>query len=227
VSRPAGSGHAALLIAACRRLIDTYDVDGWWPARTRFEVMVGAVLVQNTRWANVAAAIRALRGAGVLHPRGIATAESADLAALIRPAGCQSVKVRRLQALATWAGEVGNLRRLAAIDTVPLRRALLGVHGIGYETADAILCYAFDRQRFIADKYARTWLGRMGCVPPSVLRSYEACRRHVEAELQHQRVDLPALHAAIVLHGQAVCRPRPACTHCGLRDACVLRLESG
>lgn len=218
--RQAGSRQVAPLIAACRRLIDIYEVDGWWPARTRFEVMVGAVLVQNTRWANVAAAMRALRGAGALNAGVISTLDPADLAALIRPAGCQSVKTRRLQAMAAWAGGVGNLRRLAGIETVRLRHALLGVHGIGYETADAILCYAFDRQQFIADKYARTWLGRMGCVPQSVLRSYEACRNHVEGELHCERIDLPALHAAIVLHGQAICGPQPACTQCALRDQC-------
>ena len=220
MTRRAGSHYSVSLIAACRRLIATYDVVGWWPARSRFEVMVGAVLVQNTRWPNAAAAIRALRCAGALHPRVISALEPADLMVLIRPAGCQSVKTRRLQALAAWAGDVGNLRRFAAFDTVRLRRALLGVHGIGYETADAILCFAFDRPQFIADKYARTWFGRMGCVPQSVLGSYEACRRYVERELAGQGIDLFDLHAAIVLHGQVQCRLQPLCAQCVLRDEC-------
>lgn len=202
-----------------------YDVDGWWPARTRFEVMVGAVLVQNTRWVNVAAAIGALRRERCLNSQTISTLKPAQLARLIRPAGCQTVKARRLQALSAWVERAGGLRRLSAIDTDQLRSELLGVHGIGHETADAILCFAFDRPRFVADKYARNWIGRMGLAVPRQLGGYEACRKFVEGGLIRSTVKLRDLHAAIVMHAQSICTARPACDDCRLRVTCQFALN--
>ena len=212
---------ALTLPVASRRLIGMYEVRGWWPARSCFEVMVGAVLVQNTRWPNVAAALRSLRAAGCLSPGKISTLESADLSTLIRPAGCQTVKARRLQALCDWLTHAGGLRTLARLDDDALRSALLSVHGIGYETADAILCFGFDRPRFVADKYARQWIGRMGLAVADEVAGYERCRTYVERELRRSRIDLAHLHAAIVLHAQAVCRKQPHCSACTLRQDCA------
>ncbi len=182
--------------------------------------MVGAVLVQNSRWANVTPAIRDLRAARCLSPATISTLETAHLAVLIRSAGCQSVKARRLQALAGWVHRSGGLRSLAAWHTDRLRDELLGVHGIGHETADAILCFAFGRPRFVADKYARQWLARMGLAAFPERDSYEACRQFVERGLGRANVDLADLHAAIVLHAQSTCRARPDCDACALRVHC-------
>jgi len=214
-------GVSPSLPGASRRLLGMYDVDGWWPARTRFEVMLGAILVQNTRWPNAAAALRALRRERRLTPASISTLESAYLSELIRPAGCQSVKASRLQALAAWVERAGGLRSLEALDTDRLRTELLAVHGIGHETADAILCFGFGRPRFVADKYARRWLDRMGlAVSPLQTRAYEPCRKFVEQRLRGTNIDLGELHAAIVLHAQSICRARPNCESCDLRRDC-------
>jgi endonuclease-3 related protein len=210
----------AKLADACRRLIGMYDVDGWWPARSRFEVMAGAVLVQNTRWPNAAAALRALRSHRLLRPAAISTSKPADLTALISPAGCQRVKARRLRALARWVEREGGLRSLANRDTDALRAGLLGVHGVGPETADAILCFAFGRPRFVADKYARTWLARMGLAAARDVATYEACRAFVENGLERADIGFDELHAAIVSHAQAVCGARPACRRCAFGAAC-------
>lgn len=216
-----GPAKRSSLSDACARLLSMYDVDGWWPARSRFEVMVGAVLVQNTRWSNVTAAIGALRRARCLRPESISTLKPADLADLISSAGCQSVKARRLQAMAAWIERAGGLRRLATLDTDKLRAELLGVHGIGHETADAMLCFAFGRPCFVADRYARHWLGRMGVAPPLELHEYESCRAFVERGLQqHVSIGLADLHAAIVLHAKAVCTRNPSCGECGLQTNC-------
>jgi len=216
-----GGGSAeASLQSACRRLIGMYHVEGWWPARTRFEVLVGAVLVQNTRWVNVAAAIRTLRRARSLSPGVIATSKPADLAALIRPAGCQTVKARRLRAMAEWVEGAGGLRSLSALDTGKLHSELPTVHGVGHETADAILCFGFGRPRFVADKYARSWIARMGLAPPRETADYEACRNYVEQGLRGTTVDLGDLHAAIVLHAQSICSARPSCADCPLGGTC-------
>jgi endonuclease-3 related protein len=216
----AESAPDCTLATACRQLLGMYDVREWWPARSRFEVMVGAVLVQNTRWGNVAKAIRILRGRRCMSPTAIAATPPADLAAIIRPAGCQSVKARRLRAMAEWVQAVGGLRKLPRLDTPTLRAGLLSVHGIGPETADAILCFGFSRRQFVADAYARRWLERMGLVSAAAIRTYEARRHYVESTLQRSNIDYADLHAAIVLHAQERCTVRPECERCGLRRTC-------
>jgi endonuclease-3 related protein len=183
--------------------------------------MVGAVLVQNTRWKNVEAAIRSLRSAECLTPEAISLQGLAGLGTLIRPAGCQSVKARRLKALADWVNDVGGIRRITRLSSSRLRKDLLSVHGIGSETADAILCFGFDRPTFIADRYARRWLGRMGVTPADVLISYERCRQFFGPQLENLQIDLADLHAAIVLHGQSVCGSMPSCTGCPIRSQCL------
>ena len=215
-----GDARIKRLESACSRLVRHYPVAGWWPARSRFEVMAGAVLVQNTRWANVASAIRALRRARCLTPAALAALRAAQLEDLIRTAGCQSVKARRLRALADRIERAGGLRRLALLDTAELRRVLLDVHGIGPETADAILCFGFDRPVFIADKYARVWLTRMGLLPKSALHDYEQARRSADHWVEGSHLSMRDAHAAIVLHGQSACGAEPRCNECVLRDAC-------
>jgi endonuclease-3 related protein len=221
------SSHSLTLHAASLTLLDSYATDNWWPADSRFEVMVGAVLVQNTRWSNAAAAIHNLRRSGCLSPEKLATLETADLISLVRPAGCQTVKTQRLRAMSQWVVSAGGLATLAATESAVLRRELLKVRGIGFETADAILCFAFGRPTFIADKYARTWLGRLGCVPETVLNSYEGCQGYVERELSASGADinLGKLHAAIVLHGQSICGRRTVCGQCPLHDGCRYRMS--
>lgn len=207
--------------AACQSLVGAYPVQNWWPSRSRFEVMAGAVLVQNTRWTGVAAVLRALRRERALNPRAIAAMPTGRLVRLIRPAGCQSIKAGRLQSLANWIVRCGGLRRIGKQDTLSLREALLGVHGIGPETADAILCFGFDREVFIADQYARRWLNRMELTFSPHMKSYERCRRDVEVCLDGASLSFSELHAAIVMHGQSVCAAEPACARCPVYAQCA------
>ncbi len=211
---------ARRLEASCRDLIGRYDVADWWPAQTQFEVLVGAVLVQNTRWMNVSTAILELRRTGFLAARRLCEIDPALLQELIRPAGCQRVKARRLVSLATWIHDAGGLHALDRLPTPELRSGLLGVHGIGYETADAILGFGFQRRVFIADRYARTWLMRMGLVSDAEPQGYESCRRTVESALLGSPLCMNDLHAAIVLHGQAHCGRQPRCLDCPLTTWC-------
>lgn len=220
MSRPAASHVANQFPLVCRKLIRNYPVDRWWPARSRFEVMVGAILVQNTRWANVAAAIKTLRVSRCLTPQAIQALPSGQLQILIRSAGCQSVKARRLRSLALRIDQLGNVRRMASLDTEALRDALLAVHGVGAETADAILCFAFDRPVFVADQYARRWLERMGFVSVSESKNYAQCQRRVSALCDGVQVHHQDLHASLVLHGQALCGRSPQCSECFLKESC-------
>ena len=221
MSAHAGGGADGLRRAAAR-LTRLYDTRDWWPARSRFEVLAGAVLVQNTRWANVERALGALRAARLLQPAALAGLSPARLTRLIRPAGCQQVKSRRLQAVSAGVEAAGGLARLARLSTPELRDQLLAWHGIGEETADAVLLFAFDRPVFVADSYARRWLARMGLFDAGVGQAaYRRCKQYAEAHLPRSAVQHRQLHAAIVLHAQAQCRRTPDCDSCKLNNSCL------
>lgn len=209
------------LSASCRLLLLAHDTAGWWPARSRFEVIVGAVLVQNTRWVNAANAIRELRRLRLLSLSAILATSDARLQAAIRSAGCQRIKARRLRAVASGLHEAGGLAVLARWETCRLRSYLRGIHGIGEETADAILVYAFGRRAFIADAYARRWLARMGLwAAESGPAGYRRCKSMMEERLGWDSAGFRDLHAAIVLHAQHYCRLQPECGACIVREDC-------
>jgi len=136
----------------------------WWPATTRFEMMTGAILTQNTAWTNVEKAIRNLKQAQVLTPEKVHALPLPELARLIRPAGYFNIKARRLKNLTAWLMNQhrGNIRRALRMNTRTLRNELLGINGVGKETADSILLYAGDHPVFVVDAYTRRFLERHG-----------------------------------------------------------------
>ena len=217
-----------------RRLVEAYGPQGWWPAQDPFEVMVGAVLTQNTAWTNVERAIARLRRAQALDPRRLAEAPPGQVAGWIRPAGYFNVKARRLQAYCRWYLEQGGLSGLRRLPTGELRRRLLAVHGIGPETADDILLYALERPVFVVDAYTRRLFRRLGLAPglpgqalTGGTGGYEALRAWVERAARRSpaaRRDLVGffneLHALIVRHAKEHCRARPRCPGCPLLARC-------
>jgi endonuclease-3 related protein len=212
--RPARAGIRSLY----DRLLEAYGAQAWWPGDTRLEVLVGAVLTQNTAWRNVERAIANLKTAGMLEWQALLTVPEADLATLIRPAGYFNVKARRLQnllrAIAQGGGEVG-MKRAATAD---LRKRLLAVRGVGPETADAIVLYGFGRPVFVVDTYTRRLFARLGWIRGD--EQYEALRQGVERQVAADTAFLQELHALIVAHAKAVCRKVPRCDHCVLRRDC-------
>ena len=207
-----------------RRLLRLYTVldarygpQDWWPARSRFEVAVGAVLTQHTAWTGVARAIGNLRAARRLAPRRLSRVSLPRLGRFIRPAGTWRLKARRLRALAVFfldrAG--GRLERLRGAHLETLREELLEVRGIGPETADAILLYALDRPVFVADAYTRRVLSRHRMVPADI--GYEALRRHLETNLPGDPALFNEFHALLVAVAKSHCRARPRCEGCPLR----------
>ncbi|MBM5811236.1 MAG: endonuclease [Gammaproteobacteria bacterium] len=215
---PAGAAELRGLYAA---LAQRYDSTGWWPARTRFEMMAGAILTQRTRWERAAAAARRLRRAGLLSPARLQQTSMTGLAALLRPCGDHRTRARRLLALARFVTEHGGLNSLARWSTAALRDALLEVAGIGPETADAILLYAFRRPVFVADAYALRLFGRSGWLGRVRLPSrYAPVHRAVNRIFGDDHRALAALHAVLVEHGKALCRSRPGCADCFLADRC-------
>lgn len=199
-----------------RALSRHYGPLGWWPGETPFEVMVGAVLVQNTAWTNVEKAIANLKNARALSLRALHRISHEKLAQLIRPAGYFNVKAKRLKSLVDavmeeWRGE---LETMFAAPTDELRHWLLGVHGVGKETADSILCYAAQHPVFVVDAYTRRILSRHGLVDQKI--SYDHLQELCTAQLPADLAIYNELHAQIVHVGKDYCRTRPRCKGCPL-----------
>jgi endonuclease-3 related protein len=144
-----------------------YGPQHWWPGETPFEVMVGAILTQNTNWQNVEKAIANLKGAGVLSAKAIHNMPEPELAELIRPSGYFNIKARRLKAFIDYfmARHGGSIKRMKAVDCGTLREEVLVVNGIGPETADSILLYALGCPTFVVDAYTKRIFSRHGFFP--------------------------------------------------------------
>jgi len=204
-----------------RRLLRHYGAQGWWPADDPFEMMIGAVLVQNTAWANARLAVAALQRAGLLDWRRLARSAPDRIAKVIRPAGTYRVKARRVSALARHVAAHGGLDALGVLPTPVLREGLLRVHGIGAETADAILVYAFARPGVVLDAYTRRLCARLGLAPTAHARGDAALRVLIEHALPHDAAVHGEFHALIVAHAKARCRTRAICHACPLRRGCA------
>lgn len=202
-------------------LLGAYGRQGWWPARDRFEILVGAVLVQRTTWTSAARAVERLRAEGALTAQAILA--HSDLAQAIRTAGPHRIKAERLRSLCRWFVDAGGFSVLDGCDTPSLRRALLAQHGIGPETADVILLYAFERPRFVADAYALRILARYGMIETG--SDYEAVRAGIEAAGPDDAVFYNELHALLVAHARRHChKSAPDCAACPLNRRCARRL---
>jgi endonuclease-3 related protein len=190
----------------------------WWPGRTRFEVIVGAILTQNTSWTNVERAIANLRREGVLSPSAIERIPVAQLARLIRSSGYFRQKARKLKAFVLFLREhfQGSLDKLFSTDTDELREQLLGVYGLGPETADSIMLYAGRHPVFVVDSYTRRILERHRLIQGK--ESYEDIRELFEQNLPAKASLFNEYHALIVHTGKQFCRKRAAaCDGCALR----------
>jgi endonuclease III related protein len=206
------------LPAVYQSLHGAFGAQHWWPADSPFEVMVGAVLTQNTAWSNVEKAIANLRAHRRLDAQAIAKARHDHLAGWLRPSGYFNIKAQRLKNFCRWYLEAGGYDRLQQLETGALRSALLSVNGIGRETADDMLLYAFQRPVFVIDAYTRRLLGRLGLARGD--ESYDVLRLAIEQELGPDVCLFNEFHALIVCHAKMHCRARPACAGCVLRYGC-------
>jgi len=210
---------SALLRGLYDALYAAYGPQGWWPGETPTEVAIGAILVQNTNWQNVEKAIARLREAGMLEWRALDAVPAEDLAELIRPAGYYQVKARRLKNLVRWVcgehgGELEELRR-SARSTDALREELLGINGIGPETADSILLYALEQATFVVDTYTARVAGRHGLIGPEAV-DYGELKALFEDHLPREIELFKEYHALLVAVGKRHCRPQARCAGCPL-----------
>jgi len=214
------------LLEIYQRLLAAYGPQRWWPGETPFEVIVGAILTQSAAWTNVEKAIANLKAADALSPEGLARLTEGELARMVYPAGYFNAKARKLKAFVGMLNDSfgGNLPRMLAAPVGELRPLLLATHGIGPETADAIILYAAGRPVFMIDAYTRRLFERLDIVPDG--DGYDAWQALFEANLEPDAALLNEYHALIVRHGKERCRRVPICEGCSLLAVCPAGLTS-
>lgn len=188
----------------------------WWPAKTSYEVMVGAILTQNTAWMNVEKAIE--RFEGNLSPELILSLPIEDLQEIIRPAGFYRQKSQYLKAITEWFMTYNcDLDLIKKRPLADLRSELLEVRGVGNETADSILLYAFDFPSFVVDAYT---LRLFSCIPIHAGKTYMEVKRFCEDKLPRDVELYKHFHALIVQNGKEHCKKKPVCQGCPLDGVC-------
>ncbi len=197
-------------------LFDRFGPQHWWPGETQFEIITGAILTQNTNWTNVEKAIANLKSHCLLTPEKLFNIDTSHLAQLIRPAGYYNIKAKRLKNYLTWLfnNHAGQLANLETLDTSQLRTELLSISGIGKETADSILLYAFNREIFVVDAYTARVAIRHGLIGPGA--DYEQLKDLFQSNLPADSRLFNEYHALLVRVGKEFCRPNPACANCPL-----------
>ncbi len=199
-------------------MLNTLGPQQWWPGETPFEVVIGAILTQNTNWSNVEKAIRNLKAADRLSPSGIYELSTIELAQLIRPSGFFNVKAKRVKTFINWlfSRYEGDLSRMFRQDLQTLRDELLSVKGIGPETADSILLYAGNMPTFVVDAYTHRIFSRHGFI--SEESTYDEMKAFFEENLPKDVRLFNEYHALLVQIGKRYCKPKKACEPCPLKD---------
>ncbi len=214
------------LTTVYNKLRSHYGSQDWWPAETPFEVILGAILTQNTNWNNVEKAIANLRQADALTLDAILCLDREALEQLIRPSGFFRQKAERLQLFCSHIREQhnGSLDHLFGQKLDVAREELLSLKGIGPETADSILLYAGQRPSFVVDAYTQRLFGRLGVF--SGKEKYDEIRALFMGNLPREISLYNEYHALIVLHCKEFCRKTPRCQGCPCGDICLERQQN-
>jgi len=214
------SRHRNKLLKIYNVLFNHFGPRAWWPAETPFEVMVGAILTQNTNWLNVEKAIVNLKSSRVLRPASLLGIGNRELENLIKPSGYYRQKAKKLKAfvkyfLRDYDGRLGKMRD---VDGNELRHELLQVHGIGPETADSILLYALDKPTFVVDAYTKRIGKRVGLFK---FDGYHEIKDFFEKNIPRDLEMYKEYHALLVELGKNYCRVKPVCLKCPVNRLCV------
>ncbi|MEO0114240.1 MAG: endonuclease III domain-containing protein [candidate division WOR-3 bacterium] len=201
-----------------QKLFRHYGPQFWWPGKTKFEIIVGAILTQNTAWRNVEKAIKNLKDRKLLFPDKLFNLPVSDLANLIRPTGYYNIKAKRLKSFLEFLAKryQFNLTRMNKTDTLTLRQELLSVKGIGEETADSILLYAFNRPVFVVDAYTRRVFSRHKFF--SSKATYSEIQKFFTANLPKDVKIYNEYHALIIRLAKEHCKKVPNCEQCPLAN---------
>jgi endonuclease-3 related protein len=210
------------LLLIYKRLFSAYGEQHWWPGKDPFEIIIGAILTQQVAWKNVEKALAALKATDLLSPETLLHAPLDEVAALIRPTMYYNAKAKKLHSFLLFLQERhhGDLEDLFSLNISVMREELLGVHGIGEETADSIILYAAGKPSFVIDAYTRRILQRVGLI--SGAEPYAALRDLFMENIPRDAKLYNEYHALFVRHGKERCRSRdPLCSDCPLGDVCA------
>lgn len=199
-------------------LFERYGPQHWWPGDNQFEIIIGAILTQNTNWTNVEKAIKNLKTANALSAEALYKMDIDNLAALIKPAGYFNVKAKRLKNFLAWLFEEydGRLENVEQLSTPRLREELLDIKGVGNETADSILLYAFERPIFVVDAYTARVAIRHGLIETGC--DYEQLQQVFQSNLTEDAKTFNEFHALLVSVGKEYCKPKARCENCPLEQ---------
>ncbi len=205
-----------LLTELYQAMLQSLGPQHWWPGQNALEIVIGAVLTQNTNWANVERAIKNLRKADLIDVAGLDRIDAEGLGELIRPAGYFRVKTKRLKNLMGFIMDryQGDLEAMFDQPIGSLRRQLLSVNGVGPETADDIILYAAGKPTFVVDTYTYRVLLRHGLIDPDA--DYQQIKDLFEQNLPEDVALYNEYHALLVVVGKNHCRPKPRCQNCPL-----------
>lgn len=208
------------LLNIYNKLYGRFGPQGWWPGDTAFEVIVGAILTQNTAWANVEKAIYNLKKHKLLSSVKLSRTKLSKIADLIRPSGYYNIKARRLLNFINYLNDKygGNLKKMFEQKSDALRKSLLDIKGIGPETADSILLYAGNKPVFVVDAYTKRIFSRYGLLSEGA--SYDEIQRLFLHNLPKSVKLYNEYHALIVRTGKDWCRKKPKCSLCSLQKGC-------
>jgi endonuclease-3 related protein len=214
-----------MLIDIYNKLLSEYGPQCWWPGDGPLDVVIGAVLTQNTSWSNVEKAILNLKHSDLWSLESIHNINQDKLAGIIRPSGYFNQKARKLKAFAehVCARYEGNLEIFLSLELPILRQELLSIYGVGPETADDILVYAASKPSFIVDVYTKRVLGRIGVIEAKQGVGYEVYQKLIQDQLPRDVQLYNEFHALLDYHAKYTCKKIPLCTDCLLLDVC----ESG
>ena len=201
-----------------KNLYDFYGPQHWWPADDWFEVTVGAILTQNTAWNNVEKSIENLKQRDLLEPEKLSKIKEDDLAQLIRSSGFYNLKSKRLKNFLEWLKKYNyDIDKIKNKSVTSLREELLSIKGIGKETADSILLYAFEMPVFVIDAYTKRMFSRLGLI---LSREYDEFQNFFEKNLTKDVQLYNEYHALIVKHSKVYCKKMPKCSECFLKEKC-------
>jgi endonuclease-3 related protein len=204
-------------------LLGHFGKQDWWPAKTRFEVVVGAILTQNTNWNNVEHVINDLHGRKLLDPRALDEIPLDELSPLLRRSGYFNQKAKKLRAFLDYFNEYDfSFNELMKKDKKILRAEILSIWGIGPETADDILLYALDKPSFVIDAYTKRILSRMGIIEKNM--GYDSLKSLFEKNIDSDLEIYKEYHALLDELAKAYCKPKPLCDSCPLSNLCAQKL---
>jgi endonuclease-3 related protein len=205
------------LLKIYKILLKEFGPQYWWPADSPFEVMIGAVLTQNTNWLNASRAIDNLKRKDLIRPHKIAVISKSKLISAIRPSGFYNQKAAYLKGFSRHVIDrySGDLRKMSRVKTGILRNELLAINGLGPETVDSILLYALDKPVFVIDAYTRRIFGRHGVKIKD--SDYPGWQNLFELHLPRDAKLFNEYHALIVKLAKERCRKKPDCQGCPLK----------